>query len=117
MSRSRYITLFAVLGAIIAALAGLFWIQLAVADPHPCGDPVRAVISGVSAHNSQYGSNYGVQARAESGHLYRLMVPVAGIEVGDRVNLQLLCTADGQTLPVAMLIPNSLRHQRDRAGE
>ncbi len=38
-------------------------------------------------------------------------------EVGDRVNLQLLCTADGQSLPVAMLIPNSLRHQRDRAGE
>tara|TARA_R110000868_G_scaffold3887_1_gene23857 strand:+ start:946 stop:1299 length:354 start_codon:yes stop_codon:yes gene_type:complete len=116
MSQTRYLFLFAVLGAIIAALAGLFWIQLAIAAPHPCGDPVRAVISGVIADNSQWGSNYAVHASDESGHVYQLMVPIAGIEVGDRVNLQLLCTADGKTLPVATLIPHSLRRQRDAAG-
>tara|TARA_R110000868_G_scaffold371943_1_gene635700 strand:- start:2315 stop:2668 length:354 start_codon:yes stop_codon:yes gene_type:complete len=117
MTQGRYVFLFGVLGTIIVLLVGAFWIQLALTDPHPCGDPVRAVISSERAASSRYGSYSGVHARDESGRVYELGISVSEVEVGDRVNLQPLCSADGEILRVATLIPHSLRRLRDRAGQ
>ena len=117
VTRTRYLILFGILGGLIAGLVLAGWLHLAILQPHPCGDPIQAEISSSMASNGRYGAIYGVSARARDGRVYQVMLPTANVSVGDRLNLQRICRADGHVLNIARVIPDSLRRVRDRAGE